>query len=410
MPCVSPNALWAAKLTQLPMSLGVKIRPQARSEKIVRAAFDDKRSKNYVVVGIRTIEEDIHGRADELLPHLFPEQFKSPTSAKRACRRGEVLVDGTTVQTTTCLRPFQTVQLIARASSSTQHLLHGQEAEAQNSLQHLRVVFEDEHMACIVKPQGMPTQGTGFLTVQGCLPYLLQPSTTPGALRKPCHAHRLDAPTGGLLLVAKTRAALQQLTEDFQVPGTLQKRYLAIVVGELNGSGSVDKPLGGKTAVTTFKSEHQIQSMQHGCLTKVSLWPHTGRTHQLRRHMAHLGTPILGDDRYTRYEGLEGHMDIERRHAAGTPGATVDLWIMKSCEESIQEYVHMELTERPDKARDQQSAEAEQERISQMSAVPLCLWAVELVFPHPHSRKLYRVTLSEPPVFAQTIQRLRVSL
>jgi hypothetical protein len=79
------------------------------------------------------------------------------------------------------------------------------------------------------------------------------------------------------------------------------RRYSAIVVGRLDGCGRVEKPLGGKSALTTFKAERHVQSMLHGGgVTLVSLWPHTGRTHQLRRHMAHLGKPILGDDRYMR--------------------------------------------------------------------------------------------------------------
>ena len=138
----------------------------------------------------------------------------------------------------------------------------------------------------------------------------------------PTQAHRLDAPTGGLLLVAKTRQALQQISADLACPGTITKQYIAIVKGRLEGNGIIDMPLGGKRAVTEFRAEQlsmpcqQVDSMdgaggqdsedghtmslrwQWQPLTLVSLWPKTGRTHQLRKHMAYTGLSILGDSKY----------------------------------------------------------------------------------------------------------------
>ena len=91
-------------------------------------------------------------------------------------------------------------------------------------------------------------------------------------------------------------------------------RYLAIVKGRLEGSGRSDVPLQGKAATTDYRAEAHTDSCGGGsqeggggggggsgwgcCLTTVSLWPRTGRTHQLRKHMAYLGHPILGDPRY----------------------------------------------------------------------------------------------------------------
>ena len=81
---------------------------------------------------------------------------------------------------------------------------------------------------------------------------------------------------------------------------------MAILKGRLEGSGSIEQQLQGKAASSSFRVEqHTILDSGLGggqdwgcCLTTASLWPHTGRNHQLRKHMAYLGHPILGDSRY----------------------------------------------------------------------------------------------------------------
>ncbi|GLI67115.1 hypothetical protein VaNZ11_011323 [Volvox africanus] len=211
-------------------------------------------------------------------------------------------------------------------------------------LQGLPVVYEDEHMAVVIKPPGIATQGSGSETVHGRLKYCLRPTTLVGALNRPQQVHRLDASTGGLLMVAKTHHALRVLTADLR-HRRISKRYCALVNGELYGSGTINTPLSGKSCLTSFRvvrtalasatamvpvtsfttaaiangalavppatgcssasaaaviaSANTANSgRQQRTLSKVLLWPHTGRTHQLRKHMAYLGTPILGDPRY----------------------------------------------------------------------------------------------------------------
>ena len=104
------------------------------------------------------------------------------------------------------------------------------------------------------------------------------------------------------------------VTHTFDIYPWSCGRYLAIVKGRLEGSGRSDIPLQGKAATTDYRAEAHTDSCGGGsqeggggggggsgwgcCLTTVSLWPRTGRTHQLRKHMAYLGHPILGDPRY----------------------------------------------------------------------------------------------------------------
>jgi RluA family pseudouridine synthase len=169
-------------------------------------------------------------------------------------------------------------------------------------MQNLEVVFEDDVMAIVEKPPGIPVNGNRHRTLEHALPPFLAQSLHPDALRIPRPAHRLDGPTGGLVVVAKTASALAGLSEAFH-KRTVQKRYEALVVGRLDGSGRVTEPIDGRDADTTWEALERARTFKPDWVTWVSLSPHTGRTHQLRRHMAHLGTPVLGDKQYAR-EGL----------------------------------------------------------------------------------------------------------
>ncbi|WIA36607.1 hypothetical protein OEZ86_007895 [Tetradesmus obliquus] len=229
-------------------------------------------------------------RLDAVLPDLFGSRYSSASAGKKAIRRKEVQVNGSVARTDMLLQEGDVVRVVMKVGCGA---VWGSTAGKPG----LEVACEDEHMACIVKPQGLPTQGTGEGTVQGRIKYCLQPSPLPGALFRPHHVHRLDVNTGGLLLVAKTRAAGTALAADL-AQHKMQKRYLALVTGRLEGSGMISYPLEGKPAVSLFRVEQQQPSATYGWLTWVSLWPKTGRTHQLRKHCAYIGYPILGDSHY----------------------------------------------------------------------------------------------------------------
>ncbi len=179
----------------------------------------------------------------------------------------------------------------------------------------LDVIYEDDAMLVVNKAAGMvihPAAGHWSGTFVNALLFRcrqdiehLQQETPASALR-PGIVHRLDKGTSGLLLAAKTAKAQQRLLEMF-AGRRVYKEYLAICVGN-PGTGSIDAPLGrhptqrkqmavlkegGRQALTHFR----VLSFD-GKLSLVSVVLATGRTHQIRVHMRHHGTPVLGDPIY----------------------------------------------------------------------------------------------------------------
>lgn len=180
--------------------------------------------------------------------------------------------------------------------------------EAETAARELRVVYEDEAVVVVDKPSGMLSVpgNVGRLSVAD----VLRRERGVDCFLEP--AHRLDMATSGLLIVAKTEQALRQLHAQF-ARREVRKRYRAVLDGIPHApvSGTISLPLAadpidrprqivdyehGKPAVTDYR----ILSARDG-KTEILLWPHTGRTHQLRVHCAHadgLGVPIVGDELY----------------------------------------------------------------------------------------------------------------
>ena len=168
----------------------------------------------------------------------------------------------------------------------------------------IETIYEDEALAVIHKPSGL-------LSVPGRVEdhsvAMIAKERWPGSIP----VHRLDMGTSGLMIIAKTKEAYVSLQEQF-VKHTIRKRYIALVEGTVaEPRGRITLPLlfdpinrprqmvdyrRGKSAVT----EYEVLS-SHPPLTLLALYPHTGRTHQLRMHCAHpdgLGCPIVGDELY----------------------------------------------------------------------------------------------------------------
>lgn len=168
----------------------------------------------------------------------------------------------------------------------------------------LQTLYEDEDLIAIDKPAGL-------LSVMGRLPEH-QDSVYLRILQHYPEAkviHRLDMATSGILLFAKHREMEVMMSKLFQARA-VDKHYIALVQGQLLGSGCVDVPLiadwehrprqkvdykVGKPAQTHYYVQENISYDQY---TRVNLVPITGRSHQLRVHMAHLGHPIVGDKLY----------------------------------------------------------------------------------------------------------------
>lgn len=163
----------------------------------------------------------------------------------------------------------------------------------------LDVVYEDEYMAVVFKPGGLPVNGNTFKTLENALPYNLKLSLQEDRLPAPLPVHRLDVPTCGLVMVAKTaqaQVALGKMLQDKQ----LEKQYKAVVIGALQKKeGVIDEPIQGKPSKTKYKVLEDVNSHQYGKLSLLALYPITGRTHQLRIHLSNMGHPIVGDEYYT---------------------------------------------------------------------------------------------------------------
>ena len=161
----------------------------------------------------------------------------------------------------------------------------------------LNVVFEDDEIAIVEKPAGIPVSGNTFKTLQNALPYHLSRSQAVDYLPIPLPVHRIDALTHGIVVIAKTHSSRVELGRLFE-EREVQKHYKAIVQGKLQGSGILNTAIGQKIATTHFESLSVYPSVKNGWTSLIKLSPVTGRKHQLRIHLSRLGFPIVGDKQY----------------------------------------------------------------------------------------------------------------
>ena len=236
---------------------------------------------------VPTIE--VSQRLSDYLCGVFV-QLPSRKSVKTAIKKGAVYVDGKKGHTGDWVKSDQEIQLIDLDKAPSKILKMPME-----------VLYEDAYLAVLFKPAGIPVSGNQFRTVENALLYNIQPSTELDALKQPRAAHRLDAPTSGLLLIAKTKQARINLGAQFEAK-TIQKRYQAIVIGAAPKQGEIKLPIEGKASLSVYECLQTVDSLKSGQLSLLNLYPKTGRTHQLRIHLSALGFPILGDALY----GTEG--------------------------------------------------------------------------------------------------------
>jgi len=190
----------------------------------------------------------------------------------------------------------------------------------------LHVVYEDDDLAVIEKPAGLavhPGAGTGATIAHGLLFKFQQLSQTGGDVR-PGIVHRLDKWTSGLLIVAKNDWTHVRLSRAFQ-QREVEKTYLALVHGKMRSpSGEIALNIGrhrtqrtrmsvqstrGRTAISAYRAVEEIGSFS---LLEVRIG--TGRTHQIRVHLAAIGHPVVGDDVY----GEHAYARFEKKY--GKPG------------------------------------------------------------------------------------------
>lgn len=250
-------------------------------------------------------EEEV--RIDKLLAERFPSH--SRTYFQYLIENGYVLLNGAPVKKRIAPEEGDEIEVCFQATP---------EADLTPEPIPLEILFEDEHLLAINKPPGMvvhpaPGHPTGTF-VNALLAHCqnLAPSADP---LRPGIVHRLDKETSGVLLAAKTATAHQKLIELFS-NRQIEKHYLAICMGRPK-NGLIQMPIGrhpvhrkemavlpdGREAIT------EIQTVAFN--EKISLVlakPKTGRTHQIRVHLKHLGCPVLGDPLYGKRNGEPRHL------------------------------------------------------------------------------------------------------
>ncbi len=245
-------------------------------------------------------------RLDQFLAAKIPQLSRS--HLQKLIRQGDVLLNGRTVRPSTMVQLGEVINLRLPVSEP---------ATPQPETIPLEIVYEDQDLVVINKPAGMvvhPAQGHSQGTLVNALlaryPDLAAMIESDAAVGdRPGIVHRLDRDTSGLMVIARTPAALRHLQQQFK-SRAVEKIYLALVFGRPEApEGIIDVPLGrdphhrqkfaprpdGKSART-----HYRLLADFGLYSLLQIGLETGRTHQIRVHLAWLKCPVVGDTVYGR--------------------------------------------------------------------------------------------------------------
>ncbi|MBP5470905.1 MAG: RluA family pseudouridine synthase [Candidatus Riflebacteria bacterium] len=248
------------------------------------------------------VDEEYNGsRFDQAVNRKFPDI--SRTLAQEMIKNGEIKINGLISKASQKLKSGDKVEISLRSDEP--------DTDIQATEMNFPILYEDEDIIVINKPFGLvvhPGAGNEKVTVVSSI--LSHTNLSPiGAPDRPGVVHRLDKETSGIMVLAKTKEAHKNLAEQF-ASHDLEKEYLAIIQGHIvNKKGRIQVAIdrdpvnrqrmkatsadNGKMAISIFEV---VEYLKNATLVKVKIL--TGRTHQIRVHMAFTGHPLLGDTTY----------------------------------------------------------------------------------------------------------------
>lgn len=270
--------------------------------------------------GVQTLMVEA-GEGDQRLDRWLRRRYPhvSQIRIEKMCRKGELRLDGARAKPATRVEEGQMVRVPPLPDpGAVAARPRGPVSDADARMIQETVIWRDDHIIALNKPPGLPSQGGSKQTrhVDG-----LSEALRFGFEEKPRLVHRLDKDTSGVLVLARTRAMATALTAAFRHRET-RKIYWAVVAGvptpylgeikyglvKAPGHGArgegekmlcvhpreVENTPGAKRAITQYATLYRVASRA----AWVAMEPLTGRTHQLRAHMAEIGHPIIGDGKY----------------------------------------------------------------------------------------------------------------
>ncbi len=210
----------------------------------------------------------------------------SKSATKKAIKKSRITLNGKKAETADFIHPGDII------------VVEGTGIRAVKKLDvDLPVIYEDDYMIIVNKPGGLAVNGNRYKTVENALAGHHSSGKVNDPLPRPVAVHRIDVPTNGLVVLAKTKSALIELARSFQ-EREIRKTYLAVVHGHPPKSGTIDNPIDGKPARTDYEVLRRVPSQKFNELSLLNLKPVTGRTHQLRKHLKSIGHLIVGDKQY----------------------------------------------------------------------------------------------------------------
>ncbi|HEX8709207.1 MAG TPA: RluA family pseudouridine synthase [Pyrinomonadaceae bacterium] len=243
--------------------------------------------------------EDAGARLDAYLSARIPDWSRS--RIQRLIEDGEVLVNAQTAKSSYKLRAGDEIEV---------ELISSRPSEFAPENIPIEVIYEDEELVVVNKPAGLvvhPAAGFPSGTLANALAYHFRQLAVRGGQARPGIVHRLDRDTSGLIMVAKTEAAHENLTDQFREREVF-KSYVALVHGRVAAeSGQIDQPIardprnrirmavvrGGRPSLSVYRVRRRYERF-----TLLDVEIKTGRTHQIRVHLQWLKHPVVGDALY----------------------------------------------------------------------------------------------------------------